>query len=386
MTIDVGTFSLFFEDASLFHDFDCTHANELNRFEVQREVPELPSPSPILPESFLVDDGVEATFKNDIRFTAHPDDASPYDSSVLSSPSSKSLTTHLSSGDEDISEIGESLLSLMNAFLESCSPFSSNVPSPISLPPPAHELPVSSHHTLSMLPGNGDGDCSSCGDILAAARLSRALNESPKSLGQIFHFDKDLNSVSDNGTTILPSSSDVPISSESPFLSIQAANTAPSPSPSPIEANSTTSPSPSKSKSTRTKSRSHVKQQSSKDASNRTCTLCSKVFYSKFSLVRHMRVHENQRPFSCSVCSRAFRSSGNLKQHMRTHSGERPFKCPSCPARFGQSSTLKYHQRVHLDERPFVCGVAGCSKSFRSLSNKLRHQRNLHAGESLSSK
>ena len=94
------------------------------------------------------------------------------------------------------------------------------------------------------------------------------------------------------------------------------------------------------------------------------CDVCEKVFRYASYLVRHMRIHTNEKPYECDVCEKRFIQSGDLKTHMRIHTNEKPYECDVCERRFTQSSTLKAHMRIHTNEKPFECDV--CEKSFRT--------------------
>ncbi|NWH91055.1 ZSC32 protein, partial [Aegithalos caudatus] len=68
-------------------------------------------------------------------------------------------------------------------------------------------------------------------------------------------------------------------------------------------------------------------------------------FQTSSYLLRHQRIHADERPFRCPDCRMGFRYNSNLVIHI--HSGERPYECPQCGKSFSQSSTLTAHQRSH---------------------------------------
>ena len=47
--------------------------------------------------------------------------------------------------------------------------------------------------------------------------------------------------------------------------------------------------------------------------------VCSKTFSKPWSLVVHMRMHEDVRPFDCGLCDQTFRQKTHLKRHEKTH-------------------------------------------------------------------
>ncbi|XP_044153150.1 oocyte zinc finger protein XlCOF7.1-like isoform X1 [Bufo gargarizans] len=83
-----------------------------------------------------------------------------------------------------------------------------------------------------------------------------------------------------------------------------------------------------------------------------TCSKCGRTFYTKSSLVGHMKTHwkvnhlQNE-TYKCDQCGKCFLSKSLLNMHLRLHFGERPYACSTCGERFMRTCDLGKHQRKH---------------------------------------
>lgn len=95
------------------------------------------------------------------------------------------------------------------------------------------------------------------------------------------------------------------------------------------------------------------------------CMYCTKEFKKPSDLVRHIRIHTQEKPYKCSHCFRAFAVKSTLTAHTRaTHLGVKQFQCTTCQHMFSTRGSLKVHRRIHTGDKPYTCGI--CNKSFSS--------------------
>ena len=93
------------------------------------------------------------------------------------------------------------------------------------------------------------------------------------------------------------------------------------------------------------------------------CDICGKVFAGTNDLRKHLRIHNDERPYECPTCKSRFRQSGCLKNHIASqHGTDVVFVCDLCNKQFPIKERLRLHMRIHTGERPYQCLI--CMKSF----------------------
>ena len=94
------------------------------------------------------------------------------------------------------------------------------------------------------------------------------------------------------------------------------------------------------------------------------CKKCGKHFKELNQFKVHERIHDSSlekqgssgtgsKQYQCSICQKCFTWSSHLIRHKRIHSDEKPYRCKTCAKRFRENSKLKIHERIHTEEKPY---------------------------------
>ncbi|XP_037773047.1 zinc finger protein 79-like [Penaeus monodon] len=104
-----------------------------------------------------------------------------------------------------------------------------------------------------------------------------------------------------------------------------------------------------------------------------SCEICNKAFSYKSSLEIHMRRHRKEKTYSCEICNKAFYLKSHVVRHMRVHTKEKPYSCEICNKAFSYRASQVSHMRLHTQEKPYSCEI--CNKHFSNISNQIQHMR-----------
>ena len=66
-------------------------------------------------------------------------------------------------------------------------------------------------------------------------------------------------------------------------------------------------------------------------------------------------IHLGPSEYACPVCSKIMRSRAEVIRHIRVHTGEKPFTCNKCNFKTSQKASLLAHlkSRRHLETNPY---------------------------------
>ncbi|XP_068219495.1 uncharacterized protein [Palaemon carinicauda] len=108
------------------------------------------------------------------------------------------------------------------------------------------------------------------------------------------------------------------------------------------------------------------------------CEICHKVMMTGKTLVQHMAIHSDMKPFQCPHCPKSFARKVHLQGHLVIHGIEKQFECPVCHQRFSRQDCVKVHMRLHDKSKCVYCDV--CHKAFLTVGALNIHLR-IHRGE-----
>jgi KRAB domain-containing zinc finger protein len=65
-------------------------------------------------------------------------------------------------------------------------------------------------------------------------------------------------------------------------------------------------------------------------------------------LQKHLKSHNEHKPFSCDICGKSFHFHWYLTTHKKTHAEEGTFGCVQCGKVFSKRGNLLSHAKCHV--------------------------------------
>ncbi|CAL8098055.1 unnamed protein product [Orchesella dallaii] len=106
------------------------------------------------------------------------------------------------------------------------------------------------------------------------------------------------------------------------------------------------------------------------------CVFCDKTYSTNGELVRHIKYHTGEKPFSCSICEKAFVLQYQLRSHIGAH--KKLYSCSTCGKNYAKQAGLNRHKLRHsnTDPRQYTCDY--CCAKFLDASNVRSHVNEVH--------
>lgn len=103
-----------------------------------------------------------------------------------------------------------------------------------------------------------------------------------------------------------------------------------------------------------------------------SCTYCRAEFSSVFEKLSHMKKC-SEKKFECDHCSRKFFTKIELIRHLKIVSGEISYVCEICSKPCSSTMDLKLHRTAHTNQKSYACSYPHCSKAFKTPAARSSH-------------
>lgn len=107
------------------------------------------------------------------------------------------------------------------------------------------------------------------------------------------------------------------------------------------------------------------------------CNKCNRSYLDFLKYTRHRKAHKT---YSCPECSKEFDKFTHLRTHRTQHI--RNYTCDTCDKVFFSKYGLRMHCKIHLEDRLVLpCPYDNCHRFYHFKSNLESHMRIFHLGE-----
>ncbi|KAF8778829.1 Zinc finger protein 626 like protein [Argiope bruennichi] len=106
------------------------------------------------------------------------------------------------------------------------------------------------------------------------------------------------------------------------------------------------------------------------------CEYCNTCSRSKSEYQKHLNKHSNIKRYKCNFCTAAYKFRSNLLSHMNVHKAENPYRCKVCHWNCSSTDNLKIHMKTHSESRPYKCHI--CPSSYNAKFKLTDHMKRIH--------
>lgn len=103
-----------------------------------------------------------------------------------------------------------------------------------------------------------------------------------------------------------------------------------------------------------------------------SCTYCHAEFGSVFEKLAHMKTCTAKK-FECDHCSRKYFTKTELGRHLKIVSGEIAYVCDICSKPCSSTMDLKLHRTAHTNLKSYPCSFPDCNKAFKTPAARSSH-------------
>ncbi|CAG2211803.1 unnamed protein product [Mytilus edulis] len=107
------------------------------------------------------------------------------------------------------------------------------------------------------------------------------------------------------------------------------------------------------------------------------CNVCGKKYTSRNGLSRYLRDHASSRPIECDICHQRFNDNAHFEGHRNSkHLNYKPFKCTVCSKAFAYRQSMVRHGKECQGNKSYIC--MECNAVFNSNRSLDQHHSGKH--------
>ncbi|CAG2192594.1 KRAB [Mytilus edulis] len=107
------------------------------------------------------------------------------------------------------------------------------------------------------------------------------------------------------------------------------------------------------------------------------CNVCGKKYTSRIGLSRYLRDHASSRPIECDICHQRFNDNAHFEGHRNSkHLNYKPFKCTVCSKAFAYRQSMVRHVKECQGNKSYIC--MECNAVFNSKRSLDQHHSGKH--------